>query len=115
MYFKKLIGKKCYLSPIDVNDVPIYTAWLNDSEVNANLTLASSVISLETEKEFLQTLDDMSEKAFDDQCTTANPRYPLVREIRELYLKCYYGKDYRPTSPELAKSIGVKIQNKNTK
>ena len=67
------------------------------------------------EKEFLQTLDDMSEKAFDDQCTTANPRYPLVREIRELYLKCYYGKDYRPTSPELAKSIGVKIQNKNTK
>ena len=54
MYFKKLIGKKCYLSPIDVNDAPIYTAWLNDSEVNANLTLASSVISLETEKEFLQ-------------------------------------------------------------
>lgn len=56
MYFKKLIGKKCYLSPIDVNDVPIYTAWLNDSEVNANLTLASSVISLETEKEFLQKI-----------------------------------------------------------
>ena len=56
MYFKKLIGKKCYLSPIDVNDAPIYTAWLNDSEVNANLTLASSVISLETEKEFLQKI-----------------------------------------------------------
>ena len=44
MYFKKLIGKKCYLSPIDVNDAPIYTAWLNDSEVNANLTIASYVI-----------------------------------------------------------------------
>ena len=56
MYFKKLIGKKCYLSPIDVNDAPIYTAWLNDSEVNANLTLASSVISLEAEKEFLQKI-----------------------------------------------------------
>ena len=56
MYFKKLIGKKCYLSPIDVNDAHLYTAWLNDSDVNANLTLASAVISLEAEKEFLQKL-----------------------------------------------------------
>ena len=44
------------------------------------------------EKYFLETLDEMSEQAFNDQCTAANPRYPLVKEIKELYLKCYYGK-----------------------
>ncbi len=44
-----------------------------------------------SEKDFLDTLDEMSEKAFDDQCTGANPRYPLISEIKEMYLKAYYG------------------------
>ena len=44
------------------------------------------------EKYFLETLDEMVEQAFDDQCTGANPRYPLMKEIKEIYLKCYYGK-----------------------
>lgn len=44
------------------------------------------------EKYFLDTLDDMVEQAFNDQCTAANPRYPLMKEIKEIYLKCYYGK-----------------------
>lgn len=44
------------------------------------------------EAAFLETLDQMSLDAFDDQCTGANPRYPLVEEIKQLYLKCYYGK-----------------------
>lgn len=44
-----------------------------------------------SEKDFLETLDEMSEKAFDDQCTGANPRYPLISEIKEIYLKAYYG------------------------
>lgn len=44
------------------------------------------------EKVFLDTLDEMVENAFDDQCTGANPRYPLMSEIKEMYLKCYYGK-----------------------
>ena len=44
------------------------------------------------EEYFLDTLDDMVEQAFNDQCTGANPRYPLMKEIKELYLKCYYGK-----------------------
>lgn len=43
------------------------------------------------EKEFLEKLDDMTEQAFDDQCTGANPRYPLMSEIKEMYLKAYYG------------------------
>ena len=44
------------------------------------------------EKFFLETLDEMVENAFDDQCTGANPRYPLFAEIKEMYLKAYYGK-----------------------
>ena len=43
------------------------------------------------EKYFLDTLDDMVEQAFDDQCTGANPRYPLMSEIKDMYLKAYYG------------------------
>ena len=44
-----------------------------------------------SEEDFLNTLDVMSEQAFDDQCTGANPRYPLISEIKDLYLKVYYG------------------------
>lgn len=44
------------------------------------------------EKKFLSTLDEMVEQAFDDQCTGANPRYPLMSELKEMYLKAYYGK-----------------------
>ena len=47
------------------------------------------------EKDFLDRLDDMTEQAFDDQCTGANPRYPLMSEIKEMYLCAYYGKSYR--------------------
>ena len=43
------------------------------------------------EKYFLDTLDEMVEQAFDDQCTGANPRYPLMKEIKEMYLRVYYG------------------------
>ena len=42
------------------------------------------------EEDFLATLDDMVENAFNDQCTGANPRYPLFKEIKEIYLKAYY-------------------------
>ena len=45
-----------------------------------------------TEEDFLKTLDEMSEKAFDDQCTGANPRYPLIEEIKEIFKKAYYGE-----------------------
>ena len=43
------------------------------------------------EKDFLDRLDDMVEQAFDDQCTGANPRYPLMSEIKDMYLRAYYG------------------------
>ena len=43
------------------------------------------------EKDFMATLDEMTEQAFDDQCTGANPRYPLMCEIKDMYLRAYYG------------------------
>ena len=43
------------------------------------------------EQDFLARLDDMVEQAFDDQCTGANPRYPLMSEMKEMYLRAYYG------------------------
>ena len=46
------------------------------------------------EKDFLDRLDDMVEQAFDDQCTGANPRYPLMSEIKQMYLNAYYGKHF---------------------
>ena len=48
-----------------------------------------------TEEEFLARLDQMTEDAFDDQCTGANPRYPLMCEIKEMYLNAYYGRKNR--------------------
>ena len=48
-----------------------------------------------TEEQFLARLDQMTEDAFDDQCTGANPRYPLMSEIKEMYLNAYYGRKNR--------------------
>jgi len=45
------------------------------------------------ESDFLKRLDELSERAFDDQCTGANPRYPLIGEIRQMYLNAYYGEN----------------------
>ena len=45
------------------------------------------------EQEFLDKLDEMSKQAFDDQCTGANPRYPLIEEIKQMYINAYYGGD----------------------
>ena len=44
------------------------------------------------EADFLNNLDEMVEQAFDDQCTGANPRYPLLSEIKQMYLNAYYGR-----------------------
>ena len=45
------------------------------------------------EDEFLSKIDDLVEKAFEDQCTTANPRLPLVTELKQILLDAYYGKN----------------------
>lgn len=60
------------------------------AEIGIKATIADYGI---TEDEFLSKLDKMVEDAFDDQCTGANPRYPLMSELREMYLRAYYGAE----------------------
>ncbi|NCC64832.1 MAG: iron-containing alcohol dehydrogenase, partial [Spirochaetia bacterium] len=48
-----------------------------------------------SEEDFLSAVDELAVKAFDDQCTAANPRYPLISEIKALYLDCFYGRMYQ--------------------
>ena len=56
------------------------------------------------ETDFLNRLDAMTEQAFDDQCTGANPRYPLMSEIKQMYLNAYYG-----IRPETVKASDGKL------
>ena len=61
------------------------------------------------EEAFLATLDEMTEQAFDDQCTGANPRYPLMSEIRQMYLNAYYGRSFteldKPDESQFERSV----------
>ena len=78
----------------------------NDSEKLENLIKAIDELKakvgikqtiqeyIPNEEAFLATLDEMVEQAFDDQCTGANPRYPLMSEIKDMYLNAYYGKSF---------------------
>jgi RimJ/RimL family protein N-acetyltransferase len=56
MYFRKMTGSKCYLSPINANDAEKFTEWLNDLEITVNLQLYNSVINTENEKALLEKL-----------------------------------------------------------
>ena len=63
-------------------------------QLNADLNIPPTIQSCNVDETlFMANLDDLSEKAHEDQCTTANPRYPLISEIKELYRKAYYGKE----------------------
>ncbi|MCL2336706.1 MAG: bifunctional acetaldehyde-CoA/alcohol dehydrogenase [Firmicutes bacterium] len=59
------------------------------AEVNIPMTIKDCKVD---EKAFLSRVDYLADKAFEDQCTTANPRLPLVSELKELFIKAYYGK-----------------------
>ena len=62
-------------------------------KLNADLELPGSIRECGVdETEFFAKLPAMADRALEDQCTTANPRYPLVREIEEIYTKAYFGK-----------------------
>ncbi len=55
-YYPKMRGEQCYLSPINLDDAPMYTAWLNDLEVTRNLTLSGMMVSEQGERGFLEQL-----------------------------------------------------------
>ena len=60
------------------------------NKVNMPKTIKDAGVS---EVKFFETLDEMVEQAFDDQCTGANPRYPLMSELKEMYITSYYGEN----------------------
>ncbi len=64
------------------------------------------------EKFFLDNLDEMVEQAFDDQCTGANPRYPLMSELKQMYLNAYYGKHFVEKAMPTADDIKVFADDK---
>jgi acetaldehyde dehydrogenase/alcohol dehydrogenase len=79
------------------NDEQLFLAFVEKIEqIKRTLKLPSSIREAigerATETEFLQSVDELAREAFDDQCTGANPRYPLVDEIKQLYLNAYYAK-----------------------
>ena len=61
-----------------------------------------------SEEAFMANLDEMVEQAFDDQCTGANPRYPLMSEIRQMYLNAFYGKHFEEQAMPTEKDLPVK-------
>lgn len=83
------------------------------TRIGIKATIADYGIS---ENEFLSKLDEMVEAAFDDQCTGANPRYPLMAELKEMYLRAYYGAEKYVSMQikEVKKEVKV-TENKNKK
>jgi len=77
------------------NDDEVFESFIAKiEELKAHVGVKATIADYGVdEKYFLDTLDEMTENAFNDQCTPANPRYPLMSEIRELYLDAYYGRE----------------------
>ena len=79
------------------------------NKVNMPQTIQEAGVS---EVKFFETIDEMVEQAFDDQCTGANPRYPLMAELKEMYITSYYGKKVE-AAKEAAVDTSVKKEKKN--
>ncbi len=77
----------------DAEKTELLIKALDDLKEQLNLPKTISEFGI-SEKNFLESLDEMCYQAFDDQCTGANPRYPLIKELKEMYLDAYYGEDH---------------------
>ena len=86
---KNLIPSKQHLDEDEFIDLKAYSLDELKEKIGIKKTIKDYVPD---EKDFLDRLDAMCEQAFDDQCTGANPRYPLISEIKDMYLRAYYGK-----------------------
>ncbi|MDR1605839.1 MAG: GNAT family N-acetyltransferase [Streptococcaceae bacterium] len=98
MYFKKIIGSKCYLSPMNSNDAEKFTEWLNDLDITVNLTLYNSIINTENEKAMLEKL-------------SKDHNYSIIdNKTDELIGNCgYIDLDHLNQTAE----VGIFIGNKN--
>jgi RimJ/RimL family protein N-acetyltransferase len=121
MYFKKLVGKKCYLSPIEVNDAKKYTEWLNDIELLLNLQMYNGVISLENEKEFLINLSkdhnysiiDLEKNELIGNCGFLDIDYVNQAAETGIFIgnKNYWNKGYGTEALSLLIDYGFKALN----
>ncbi|GBU28227.1 acetyltransferase [Treponema sp. R8-4-B8] len=121
MYFKKLVGKKCYLSPIDVNDVEKFTEWLNDIEVTKYLIVYPNIISIENEKGFLEKLSKEHTYSIIDNGTNeliGNCGYGSIDNINQtaevgIFIgnKKYWNKGYGTEALSLLLDYGFKALN----
>ena len=85
-------------------------------ELKAKVGIKSTIKEyVPDEKDFLDRLDDMTVQAFDDQCTGANPRYPLMSEIKQMYLNAYYGKTFEETATPDEKQLSGEIDKSDFK
>lgn len=123
-YFKKLVGEKCYLSPISAEDAETYVRWLNDLEVAQYLTLAHQVITVAAEKELLQKLSgegqnfavvDRKTDKLIGGCGLINPDH--LNRIAEVGLfigeKSFWNRGYGQEVLRLLLDYGFNILNLN--
>lgn len=86
-------------------------AWLE--EIKADLGIPKSIREAGVpEADFLARVDKLSEDAFDDQCTGANPRYPLISELKQLLLDSYYGREF---TEQTSTTTAAKVEKKSSK
>ena len=116
-----MIGKKCYLSPIDINDAEKFTEWLNDTEVTNSLELFENVISLENEKQFLNNLSkehnysiiDLEKDALIGNCGFFGINH--LHQTAEIGIfignKAYWSKGYGTEAVSLLIDYGFKALN----
>lgn len=125
MYFKKLIGSKVYLSPIDKNDYSKYTEWVNDMEVGLGMIFASKLIDEETEKSVLERLSksEFNFAIIDAEKNQAigNIGFPIIDYINHsgevgIFIgnKNYWGNGYGTEALSLLLDFGFNILNLNS-
>ena len=123
-YFKKIVGERIYLSPINVEDVEKYTEWMNDIEITINLGNASEIYSLEKEKEALEKLSkegynfavvDLKDYELLGNCSLMNVDLKHRRGEVGIFIgnKNYWDKGYGREAMKLLLDYGFKLLNLN--
>ncbi|MBB6217047.1 RimJ/RimL family protein N-acetyltransferase [Anaerosolibacter carboniphilus] len=122
MYYKKMVGRKCYLSPINVDDYEKYTLWVNDMEVAVGMIFSASLITPAKEK---RTLERLSETEFNFAIVDIEkdelignigfPKLDYMNRVAELGIfignKDYWGKGYGTEAIHLLLDFGFNILN----
>ena len=92
-----------------VDRVEAMLKWLDELKAELDIPPSIQAYGID-ENRFLAVVDDLAEKAFDDQCTGANPRYPLISELRSILIDSYYGRPY----VEEYERIGKRVQSSDS-